>query len=793
MKKNKIRINQIDTFLFVAFLFLFQIYQGLYYRDQYIPAIIFIGVLFSYYMYINFTEQGFVFIDNILDLVLGAYIISYIINCFLGIDKMSSFDGLLKAMGLFMIYKISYQLYKKNSKATLDIFGFIGFGLAGISILGAANIIKMDALFIDVTRLAGPYQYPNTFAAILTAFFLLNLIKQIRIQNVNIKATYIFFQIMTMICIYETKSRGTFIILLIVWLIQLIFVSNKDKYIYIIETVLVILFSLFEQLVFTKITSPLYFIGFILFYAVVAYILALGLVKFKNVFNKAKGRNIRYYLIGGLSLALILVIVILNVKEPLRLSGASKSTRYEIYNVNKSKEYVMNIDGNCSNLPLEVSVISNNVVNEKSIIVARRFIGENKINSSIGFKTLGDTSYIIVQFTNLSSKTGIEVKNCVIKTLDNFKIIKKVNLKYKFLSLDMTQKLSEINIKSGTAMERLTFVKDGLNMWKDFFLFGGGENSWSKLFWKYRSYNYMSKNPHNFIIQTAVESGLLGIIILFAILAIIIRVLRYCLKTKQTEANARVLGIGTFLATVLLHSLIDVDMMFFSIKIISFAAIGFLMAEGFNLNNIKVNIKKQMLIRILAVLICIITTGFSIFLFSGMKDGQNGADNLGKDNGMSAFYYSRAMSKDFLNVSYIMDVNKIILEEGYNQKRQDLYNRALGYYRMALKLDGYNIDIYKELINFYLGYGLYYDCIEMSNKLIAEDPISPINYEKSAIAINTIVDFARKTKDSKLLNVAIKNMKGLKLTYLDNLKKHDYHFELTNKTIEIINKVVEQN
>ncbi len=129
---------------------------------------------------------------------------------------------------------------------------------------------------------------------------------------------------------------------------------------------------------------------------------------------------------------------------------------------------------------------------------------------------------------------------------------------------------------------RLGFWESGLRIFRDYPLLGTGAGTFSAIHPLYqRDARFYSKDVHNYYLQTAAEMGLIGVVVLAAIVISVAMLWRRKLQmTRQTEEYPIVAGLGLGLLAFALHSALDMDWRFPANPAMAFALIGVLAASG---------------------------------------------------------------------------------------------------------------------------------------------------------------------------------------------------------------------
>lgn len=146
------------------------------------------------------------------------------------------------------------------------------------------------------------------------------------------------------------------------------------------------------------------------------------------------------------------------------------------------------------------------------------------------------------------------------------------------LPTDIGKRIETIQFREGSALIREAYYQDAINIVRDFLFTGVGGGGWTSLYPSYQAYPYVSNQTHNFLLQLVIETGLIGIgAYLLLLLFIGFLLTKQLLKKKKIHYETLIL-IYMFLS-IFIHSLIDFDMSFVYIAIISFLMLGGLAAQ----------------------------------------------------------------------------------------------------------------------------------------------------------------------------------------------------------------------
>ncbi|MFF2091705.1 O-antigen ligase family protein [Paenibacillus sp. NPDC058174] len=138
-------------------------------------------------------------------------------------------------------------------------------------------------------------------------------------------------------------------------------------------------------------------------------------------------------------------------------------------------------------------------------------------------------------------------------------------------------RFENINLQQHSVLERWTFYEDGIKVSKDYPILGAGGGGWQALYEQYQHNPYWSRQAHSYFIQTLVEVGWLGILILFSLLLYIYWLyIRSYIRYPERRGSHLIFFIISL--TLLLHSAIDFDMSYIYLNALVFISLGTMLA-----------------------------------------------------------------------------------------------------------------------------------------------------------------------------------------------------------------------
>ena len=128
---------------------------------------------------------------------------------------------------------------------------------------------------------------------------------------------------------------------------------------------------------------------------------------------------------------------------------------------------------------------------------------------------------------------------------------------------------------------RSALISDSMPMIRDHPLIGVGGGGFMNIYEAYKSYPYISSQAHNYFLQTTVETGLLGLfMLLLVVVGTIWLYVRRFAKSPDLDENYERFYYLIIPFTILVHSVIDFNMVFLYIGTLVFLCLGVLAASG---------------------------------------------------------------------------------------------------------------------------------------------------------------------------------------------------------------------
>ncbi|MFA4133401.1 MULTISPECIES: O-antigen ligase family protein [unclassified Brevibacillus] len=226
------------SYITLSIVFIFTPYlRGLFFdADIYITELIIMGLFFIFAtsILIRRNEQD----NTLIYLVVMLLPLSHVISLAVALTPKGALDNTFRWFSyaaFFMIIIWTRHYFNKQNlnhfmeKSLSCIFQFSGIWIALYALFGLWGL----ADFQDITlgyRLAGFFQYPNTLAAVVGAYWIYTLLKMIK-EDISNKEVFILSLPLVVygLCFFFTYSRGAMVVLPIAWLFSLLLLKPRQQ------------------------------------------------------------------------------------------------------------------------------------------------------------------------------------------------------------------------------------------------------------------------------------------------------------------------------------------------------------------------------------------------------------------------------------------------------------------------------------------------------------------------------------------------------------------------------------
>ncbi len=787
------------------------LFRGLFFQKEIMISNIFAFAIFTAFLLSKRKRKEKLTVFNSpYDYIGLMFIVAYVlpIITFQWASLRDSIDILIRYTNYYALYLMVKDLvqdekYRGYFTKVLILGSFI---VAMIGILGATGYIKLDDVIMG-NRISSTFQYPNTLAALMMSMvFLVNgcIHQSERYIEKLIYGIIGFIMLFTFIFTY---SRAAWLLFPIFALLYLVFLPSKERIgsiLYFIAALVpnvLVLQPFTSQLAIGAETKPraltVFVIGvgiFTVLYSIVIFIQ----FKLQEKYYKAI-----YGLLGVAVVAAgVFAYLALNTTEPLVLSnmdGTENRTNQiqrTINGVEENKDYILRIDvdgeaqsENEKHWPWRIRVNSVNEAGEQEVLLEH--LGEKDMNGEIEipFTTLDTTKNLNIYFTNTYPKTEVTFNTAEVLEAEG-NPVQNIQLKYKYIPESLIARFNSIDLKDDNASGgRLTFYKDSFSIFKAKPLFGGGGGTWEALYSKYQSLSYNSTEAHNYILQTLVETGTIGMAVLgLLILALVVQLI----KTWRIKDSLTVSILFAILA-LLGHSVLDFNFSFHSIPMLFWVLVALLENETFE--NIKLKVKGidftgKKLGALVPAILSVFLLVFSTSLYSAYAIAERNIkiindipleESIGK--------MEKAVMLDPYHPNMRIDLGKMLRKQGLEANDFSLVQKAENHFKKAVKNSPYMPVVLSETASYYISIGQFEEAFKYLDRSTKATPLKQYGYETKSEAYKAVANYYLSKGDiDNAVDIYENNMLGIIDEVREANSKTEKTITLTQDTLQNIFK-----
>ncbi|MTI46841.1 MAG: O-antigen ligase family protein [Firmicutes bacterium] len=797
-KKTLLSVENIVLVLFCILLAYPPFFRGMYFEKELMPTHVLSFVLALIWIGSKYKKREYKLIQSPIDITAIGIVFMYFMSIFYAVDTRLAIGEMLKYANYFFIFLLARDLStdEKNKKWILNA---LIISAVGVSIVGIGSYIGIwsynGAVMGD--RIASTFQYPNTLASFLGAIFIIATGLFITEENKVNKILYGASSSLLLFTFILTYSRGMWLILPFVLLLYIIAIPNKKKLELIIFLFFNSIISIGFAMIFGQLSDSNSFIQWIMsilpaiIMGGISYIIALinpKINKIKISINKI--------------LIFILIIVIIcgsgilyafNQIEPLTLSNNSTNDNWttiyrNVGNIEENKEYTLSVNYSGENSKEQpyigrVRVYSLDDEGELESLNIEEIdkLDENQLQ--LEFVTTEETNSIRVYFDNYYSGTSITYDNATVIDTKRNSIIDEIKLKYKYVPESIISRINSININDNSAQGRLTFYRDGLKVIKDYLLLGTGGGGWSRLYTAYQSYEYTSAQAHNYFLQVWIEVGIVGLLILLAMICLLVYYTYKKWRSLEDE-KSRIRIVTIFITVVLIlgHSFIDFDLSLSALTFILWGLIGILAGYIEVKEDKKSKGDGSKGIKIISMIALVLLLINSSSLVIGNALAQKAVKTSEENNIEEAIeYFDKAILFDPYKTEYRADF-ATLGKNMYQQTKDKKYiNDAFREMDRAQELGKYNPNIKAVGASFYLNIGYIDRALSLVDETVEIQPMIVENYLQKSNAYLSAFKYYLNQKNDKdkareIINEAYKvkeEIKGINSKAIEPLRYNE--------------------
>lgn len=135
-------------------------------------------------------------------------------------------------------------------------------------------------------------------------------------------------------------------------------------------------------------------------------------------------------------------------------------------------------------------------------------------------------------------------------------------------------RLENINFQQHSVLERGTFYKDSLKVFKEHPILGSGGGGWAALYERFQNNPYVSRQAHNFFLQYLIEVGVIGLAVFIGLLTTVYALFIRKAFTRGNDGLPSHLIFYFVSTSILIHSILDFEMSYVFLGALVFLCLG---------------------------------------------------------------------------------------------------------------------------------------------------------------------------------------------------------------------------
>ncbi|SNS43765.1 O-Antigen ligase [Anaerovirgula multivorans] len=687
----------------------------------------------------------------------------------------------LRYANFFVVYLMvkEYAQEEKYKNWILDVFITSGVGTAIIGLLGAAGYVKLQDVVLG-NRISSTFQYPNTLAAFLMTLFFITTGKQAleeKLWKKNLYAAAGFIMVFTFIFTY---SRTAWVLFPIFAILYLGIIPSAMRIKTIFYYIAVGLPSLLLLQPFTNYTSNIEEKS-----PRAVLVVVIGIAMFLGIYTglqfviqKLENKHLKKIYIGLASIVVIFAILIttaFNMTKPLTFdnTNVTEDRHNQIHriirNVEANQDYNLQIDVDAisdeeGQWPWRIKVYGFDGEGQQHTLLTRN--GENEENGKIliPFTTNEDTEKLAIYFDNVYPGTKVTFNEARLLT-DLEELVKDIKLSYQFIPENIISRINVLDLNQQSFTTRTAYYRDSFTIFKSYPIFGAGGGAWNGLYTKYQSEPYFSTEAHNYFLQTLVELGIAGVLLMIGLLGTILALFILLIKKKDLMQMTILFGV----LSLLTHSALDFNFSYLSIPLLMWGLIALVDVESIKDINKTIKNKFNKQIHSLIPLVLILPLIFiAVSFYGGHQSAASGIRVIQQEGDFEKGYalLENAITRDPFNKDFRADIAQLQIMVGEQNQEQVWFQMAEENLQAAMKYVPYNDNILQQIGQVYLSYGEFDRGFEYIEKMIEVAPMRPTNYEAKVSAYTTVgnhyLDVGEKGKAVEMFEKAVSIVEDVK-------------------------------
>jgi tetratricopeptide (TPR) repeat protein len=320
------------------------------------------------------------------------------------------------------------------------------------------------------------------------------------------------------------------------------------------------------------------------------------------------------------------------------------------------------------------------------------------------------------------------------------RLLRSIPLSYVLLPESVAERIQAVFLPSTPGLLRASYYKDGLRMFLERPIWGGGGGAWEYLYGQYQSYEYYTVNAHNYPLQLAVEAGFLGIIGWLGLAALLAwQFWRRFTGRAAGEAEKDLLRPACMAAAfgLFAHGCMDFDFSYISVLMLFWGLLSLLSWDPAPAPFARIPKCPGMITSMLMLLLILAGTWTPFSLLMGKFYAvQYSKAGLEEDYGASAQYMDRAIGYDGFNPFYKLDLaNLLILATDRNRAQE-----ADALADEGLRLGWHNQDFLYEALEYYGKAGRHDMLLKVLRQIPLLRPLASDGWQTKALVLGQMAE-----------------------------------------------------
>ena len=717
-------------------------FQGAFFPRQILMTQMAILLLFFLWMFQDtFQSRRIQLLNDGWSLIILGFALVYSVPLLL--FRWASLD---QGIGMVLWYLTLFFLYwmvkefvsgKEREPLFLDAYLLAGVLMALVGFLNLSGYMDLTDGVMG-SRIAGTFQYPNTLAAFLMTLYFIacgQLLQSSHRGKIIFYAASGWFMLLVFILTY---SRAAWLLFPLMALAYFVLIPRKHKLMLLLYytisavTLLAVLQPLISQTTGLEEGSPLPLLT-----AIAAMGVATGIYfllqrvhhRFKERFEKPI--YAAFAAIAALGIGFLLLAY--NTTIPQEFENTDESPRTQQIRRNIEGVYpgeyqlTLHIEsrgGDEEEWPWQLLVDALKEDGSTDRILTDSGEPDASGTFTYDLETPEGTEGVRLTLQNRFPSTRVVFSDAQITSEDG-QWMEAIPMAYRYIPEGLVTRFQAIDMEQGSASTRVAYYRDAMTMFSERPFIGAGGGAWEHLYQRYQSQPYTSRQAHNFFLQTLVETGILGLLLMLGIIAFILR----GLYKAYREKNLFVLSLYVAIISLLAHSALDFNFSYYSIAMMFFALLALLPHEKLEwqkLEGLK-NIKAPAMLLLLLTIPVIILTGLR---YSALSQGNTARYAAAHGDTESAYYlFDSAIGRNPFNPQYRFGMANFLIDLAFDAGQTQFLQEADQHLERGLHYTPGHNDLLRQKLSVYAARGDTEGFLAHSEQLIQYRPLNRNTYE----------------------------------------------------------------